>query len=281
MKKFLTKISCLVLTASFLFMGACLSFSEKPIAYASEEIYYGDTPQTRGIGTVIEYDEITSYARKVVTEKTLVAPYYSVTTAGGMDCTPTAGMNAIMYYDRYRGSLVPGYTPTEVINGVTKYKTMGSTTIAKIQNVAEDLYIRMQSSSLGTTYENSRNGLTAFITNAGYTATISNIDAFANNNANIIASINGSKPVMLYARRYRYINFVEEGQTRIIYKVTAAHMPHTMTAFGYKRIDYYNSSDALFRSDFFLKVATGNEDREEAYFVLDEQVVVADSIYIS
>lgn len=213
------------------------SYITSPYAVESEDIYY-----SRKVGNV-----------PVFTDNAI--PTYDPNTDLTNSCGATAGGILLGFYDKYYENLIPGYTTYFTANGRYKPKDR-----VYIPAVMQRLYTLMRTNvdAVGVSETDCLNGLEDYIEEKGYNVEYKSIKNTAGAfQLNIVKdAVAKNKLVLLFCDEAKLVSVASgNGYDRVVTSVIRSK--HVMVAYGYDKIDYYNSKNELFRSDTYLLVATG------------------------
>lgn len=236
---------------------------------------YGDL-----VSESIYYDSKTSESGAISGK---IPCYTNMNLAVTNYCAVIAGSVVLGYYARYYPELVPGFTVGRVLG--SSYYYYPQETPSKVQFVIDDLYVRMGTNvgGDGTTAAGFRNGLKSYVNSKGlnitYTSVATNTVLDYNAYKTHIANL---KPVVLFLNTY---NFTDEfGVTeksgydyleRLLYPGL-----HVMISYGYQKITYIKNG-SNFRTDTYLRVATGIAGYDYGMVLLDSKAIVQEAYAIN
>ena len=225
-------------------------------------------------GTETEY---VNYATKTETISYIMGsvPKYSDTSTKANTCANTAGATAIGFYDRYYDNLIPDLTVGRYIRDLYIYNPQ----VAAIQDVIDDLYVRMGTNTTGdgTTASGFRSGLQSYITAHGQNITYpSVVSGGAINLTTLANAIDNKKIAVLFVSGYTLLppsNFnISETQDKLYKSYYSG--AHVLIAYGYRTEKYYNASGNLFKEITLLYVATGFASDPLVYIMLDSNTTL-------
>lgn len=220
---------------------------------------YADAPLISKIAsTTIEYNYRTVDSKYTPGG----APYFTQINGMSNACGAVAGAEIVAYYDKYYDNMIPGWV-SYYASGT--YRLQDS---VYVPNVMWQLYDLMQTNvkDVGVSEQEFVDGLKAYINNQGYSINMQNvvsgssIDYQACKNA-----INNNKVIALLSHAGDVYLLGEYSGHDIVTPVNIAGS-HIMVAFGYYEINYYDSSNNLFRTDMYLYVATGLSTHKTALY---------------
>ena len=219
-----------------------------------------------GIGNFTERTETISYATKSTESYSI--PYDLPNYYGSVDnmtgCANTAGSVLIGYYDRFCENLIPNFKTYTQLGSIIRYKAPTT----EIANVVDQLYILMETdvAQLGTTFSGFQRGMNAYAVSQGYTYTTVNM--FTNGSLNIQSyksAVQSGKPVALFLTTYAFLNGITEDNGVDTVSSAFSQGSHVVIGCGYKIDTYYNSSEQIIATRYYLKVATGDDSYNIGY----------------
>ena len=262
MKTTLKKMISFTVTALTVF-GASFGMMGNTAPVEEGEKRYYDVVLPATCASAGDY-EIITFARKEETyiETPNTVPYYFSPTLDNA-CGPVGGTIIVGYYDKYFENLIPDYTNYYPATG--KYRPQNGDYICP---VIEELYDLMQTNVVapGVSEEECLDGLQAYVEGQGYSISYSTAKTL-NGSFNHTAyqnAINNQQPVLLFCESVElYELFPNETQDRNI--ISQVSNNHIMVGFGYKTIKYYDENDNNFRTDTYLRVASGWDVNNRGY----------------
>lgn len=239
---------------------------EATIVSYSDDILYSATAVQSIDSETINYNrkEIISYK---INES--FPDYYNTNTSINNTCANVAGANIIGFYDRYYDDLIPNYTTgIQRANGYTYYPM--TLNADKKQSVINILYNTMETNtkSDGTSKDDCIKGLRNYVQVQGrsinYTSVMANglfnLDKFDN-------ELRNGNPVMFFLSGYNFVSITDTGSQAIIDK--SIYMGnHIVVAYGYQKINYYNTNNNLVKSNTYIEVSTGIKN-VKGYYLLN------------
>lgn len=264
MKKFFSNkqfaVTAIVIIAICAIIAISTSFETSSVAYASsadmtDEVYYAGASEPR------QETETFSYATKTTESYTINASfpaYYNTNNTITNTCAPVAGSIILGYYDRYFTDLIPNVTVGRERNGKYTYYAMTMGAAGK-QAVIEDLYQRMQTnvSAPGSTQAQYESGLTAYVQANGHSISYESVltnGSFDLNKA--VAQLKNGKPISLSMVNFCFATVSDSGSSVTLNK-ELYDSNHIAIAYGYEKVNYYNASGALIRSEIYLIASSG------------------------
>ena len=237
---------------------------------SSVEKYYF-TPQTiSSRSNSQERIEYTSY--KVALDNEILTPlYYNLDSSLINVCGAVAGANLIGYYDIEYTNLIPNYDSAIIRSGKKIFKSVSTNT----QNVINNLYVKMNTNTtgVGVTYGQFINGLTSNVNEAGYSATIDECVSNGQISVNTIKNnIENGIPMVCFCTMSYYINNISIGSSETTLTKVDYQANHIMVVNGIKQVAYFQNGEN-FRTDTYLKVASGLQENVSAYILLSSIVL--------
>ena len=272
MKKYIMKIT---ITTTLLFIAIIVCFIsifmvilDADHAFAdsgAEKRYYS---ASQNISTRAVKQEIINYTSySVLVDCELAAPSYASSNANLTNpCAAVAGANIIGFYDCEYENLIPDYSPAIIRGGKKVFKPATST----IQNVIDDLYVRMRTNLTGegVTKSEFNDGLRSYVNSAGYNATIVDIANSGQVNVNSIKSnIDNGNPMILFCTMNYFVSSIDIGSNSTTLTEVDYQSNHIMVVNGIKQVAYYQDG-INFRTDTYLKVSIGLQEYSSAYILL-------------
>lgn len=253
MKKLLYFALVLVILSSICMFGA--------MAPVETELRYADAPIIAPLATETIY-----FTSKDTVDEHDTAGGAPTFSASGMTnaCGPVAGAEIVAFYDKYYPNLIPGWDSYYTSTG--KYRTQNTT---YINPMMQELYTLMKTNEggEGVTEANFKSGLQTYFTNHGYSLSFASVKSGSTlNYSSCKSAIDSNKVIVLFITPGDIYDIAEASDHDIIgsYAITGNHI---MIAYGYLQMKYYNGS-TLFRTDTYLKVATGRSTPMIAYYKL-------------
>lgn len=206
--------------------------------------------------------------------------YYNQTTHVNT-CANVAGAITLGYYDGEYDNLIPNFSAKRVILDRVIYTAQNQ----EVQNVINELYERMGTNTdgEGTTARGFRDGLQDYVEEKG--CHISYSAVVANETLNIPAfkqSINDEKLVVLFVSRYNLVSLlgIQGSSTEDSFTMLTYEGNHVLIAYGIREIVYYNDSGNVVEELTLLQVATGYQQEQFAYVVLDSRMQIFEGYQI-
>lgn len=191
------------------------------------------------------------------------SPYYRQVNGMSNACGAVAGTTIVAFYDKYYENMIPDWVSYYPASGL--YRLQDS---VYVPNVMWQLYDLMQTNikDVGVSEQEFVDGLKAYINNQGYSVSMQNvvsgstIDYQACKNA-----INNNKVIALLSHAGDVYDLGEYSGHDTVTPINIAGS-HIMVAYGYYEINYYDGNNQLFRTDMYLKVATGLTIYDTAFY---------------
>ena len=222
---------------------------------------YGDDAVTTALESEFIY-----YTRKEENYIETVggAPLYQQLSEYPNSCGAVGGAMIVGFYDKYYEDLIPGY------QSYTPIGTYRRTDRVYIPKLMGELYTLMRTNvdDVGVSQADCLSGLSQYIKNHGKTMTYSSIKSSNKvNEAAYINALNANKPTLLFCSKMDLLVFAYGTNVVEIGKQTFSGA-HIAVAYGYFELKFYNDS-GLFKTEKFLRVATGLAGSLQAYMRID------------
>ena len=214
---------------------------------------YVDTPveATREIST-----EYVNFASKQMVEGDFPygVPYYYSNSFSNA-CGPIAGTIVAGYYDKYYENLIPDYTAYYEATG--RYKLQDS---INVPTTLRALYILMRTNqdAAGVSEQECLDGLKSYVEWRGYSLSYTAVKTL-NSSFNFTTcknQIDAGNPVLLFCHTVQLLDLTS-GDTQDIIVTETSSVDHIVVAFGYSKYYYYDENGNNFRTDTYLRIATG------------------------
>lgn len=223
----------------------------------ADEIRYFDPPYATAASTPSETIYYTSREEDYISVTNGV-PYYTPLSDLDNDCGPTAGAMVTGFYDKYCENLIEGYTSYFPATG--KYRSNDSVHIPQLMR---DLYTRMHTNEKGegVTESDCLEGLRSYVQDKGYAIEYEEISSSVYYREwEYMAAIEANTPVLLF---YDPAELTLDGlySDHDVLSFIPIEGNHVYVGFGFFIVHYYNGDDN-FRTDTYLRVATGRAINE-------------------
>lgn len=252
------KKSC-SLALSLALLAACFGTGGAGVASAGAE------EENARYGVAVPYGgvmheavtETVYYARRDITDA-YINPYklpeyfaYNIDNA----CAITAGGAIIGNFDRTYEELIPNHNAFYFMGQYT----YGSQDAA-VNAMHQELYQRMGTTSAGTTVAGYKAGMTSYVQSKGRSISISSIYQNSKlNEASYRSALESGKLLTVFLDGFSFISTAgidtNEGYDEILQTVVIGL--HTVAAYGYRNIKYYDASNKLIQEDKYIYVNTG------------------------
>lgn len=254
MKSIFKKVICSVVAVATLFggvMGLSMKDSDTVSADVVSETRYYDAP---GVMPISGQSEVISFSRK---EETIIEFPYAVpnyyTNTYENACGPVAGANIVGYYDKYYEDLIPDYTAYYPANG--RYRRPDAT---YVPGLIGDLYTLMQTNvvDVGVSESECLDGLQDYVEGKNRSIAYTSVKSGSLNTTAYKNAINNQIPVMLFCESTTLL-VLSEGNLQDTFLYAMSSSAHIVVGYGYREIKYYDANNVNFRTDVYLRVATG------------------------
>lgn len=225
-----------------------------------------------------EYDGITPYATEISRETITYTrseeeyietkngvPMYTNTANLSNSCGAIGGAIVVGFYDKYYENLIPGYTP-HLSSG--KYKNGDITYVPQLMR---DLYTLMRTNvdDVGVSESDCIEGLKQYVKGKGYSIQLNSIRSGSVVDETLFrSSINNNQPVLLFCDRTDVYTIGTGANYDLVVCNNITTSGHIVVAYGLYIVKYYNGN-TLFRTDKYLRVATGLSTIKENYLRLE------------
>lgn len=252
-------MSYLVYNDGYLNAETGAEISAETIAALRDEAFYGSDGTLSSTHETIYYTDKSQNTHSLATRNPSIVelPAYSY------ECVCVAGANVIQYYDRNYPNLIANYTPGMGLGTRYMYATPGSQTTALVGQ----LYSAMGTNTTGsgTTVSQFRNGMTSYVTGAGYSISYTSLMSGTSFNYQAAKTqLESSRPLVIFTEAVD-VTVISTGSGSD--SVTDYHGAgrHAMAVFGYNEITY-TMSDGSVRNVNYLLVAPGLESISAGYY---------------
>lgn len=200
--------------------------------------------------------EVVSYTSKQVTgpiNTTNNCPFYHGLSDTTNACGAVAGAEIVAFYDKYYPNLISDWASYLEPSGI--YIPQESTHVAPL---IRDLYTRMRTNvdDVGVSRTDFLNGLTSYVTDAGYSVSYQSVMSGGKINYELCkTAIANNKVIVLFTAPTTVYEIAYASDYDGIMPTNIASA-HIMVIFGYYEVAYYNDN-GLFRTDKYLNVAVG------------------------
>lgn len=223
--------------------------------------------------------ETINYILRNEEKYSMVARHPACTSISGYpnDCAAVAGANIVQFYDRMKENLIPSYTSYTVLSNKYFYKALGAETTSVIQQ----LYTNMNTntSNPGVTISQFKQGLKTYCNGKGYDIQYNScMNGAIFNFTNAKNYIENGKPIVVFVDTFAIVANTDNGNSEVVdyFNYNAAHV---MVGFGYKTITYTLSNGT--RSDNYLQVASGLQDRKNGYYSISKNTTIDDAYAVN
>lgn len=217
---------------------------------SNENARYYDAP---GIMPYAGHETIT-YSRKE--EENLYLPYnvpyyYEINLENA--CGPVAGAIVVGYYNKAYSNLMNGYVNYYPATGKYKYQDK-----VYVPQLVSELYTLMRTNvdDVGVSRTDCLNGLKSYVNGKNLSITYTSIKSTSFNETAYRTAMTDQKPVLLFCNTVHLVDFSDDGSEMWVSDVQTSS-DHIVIGCGIKVIKYYNANNVNFRTDKYLKVATG------------------------
>ena len=267
-----------------LLLTCCLIKAPSAQVSADTEVIYYDSVYGAPVGSsstetyTIDCDDYEITAKYTYDS----APAFGNTEASFRNyCGPIAGMDIVLFNDRWKTNLIPNYDPGITYLGKYYYLSLPDT---YSKAAYASIYSLMKTGEVGgTTSTNFRNGLKSFVENAGYDISYSSIYSNSKTvNLNALkTAIDQNKVGVIMCSEYNYIMrlSVASGETAMTVVKENSTVPHMMMVYGYLTCAYYKNG-VNFQTETYLYVTRSDGSRDLGYMQVNDDCLDIDEAYI-
>lgn len=268
MKSVLRKVTCCVATLLVVCSGSFGMTANTASAEVSLDGRYYDAPVISTRASAGDLETIT-FSRK---EETYIGTpnnvpyYYSLTLENA--CGPIGGGIIVGYYDKYYQNLIPNYTNYYTATG--KYRLQDS---VYVPAMLQEMYTAMQTNvvAAGVSETECLDGLEAYVEGKGYSVSYTTVKTLNGsfNHTTYQNAINNGQPVLLFCDSVILCElFLGDTQDRV--SVMQVSQDHIIVGFGYQTVKYYDANNNNFRTDIYLRVASGWDFNNWGYIKIND-----------
>ena len=268
MKSTIKKCTCFVATVLAALSGGFGMTVNKAAAEEALDGRYYDVPSISTYASAGDVETVT-FARR---EETFIGtpnnvPYYYSHTLNNA-CGPIGGGIVVGYYDKYFQNLIPNYTNYYTATG--KYRLQDST---YVPTMLQEMYTAMQTNVVapGVSESECLDGLEAYVEGKGYSLSYTTVKS-VNGSFNYTAyqnAISNGQPVLLFCDSVHLV-LSASGETKDEFTTSQVSQDHIVVGFGYRILKYYDTNENNFRTDIYVKVASGWDPNNMGYIRINE-----------
>ena len=246
-KLFKNYLPTVFLALVLLFCLYCNINTKKTVRYSG----YGDN-EFITYSSVIS--ETVSFTKKEETylETTNSVPFYTQISDLSNSCGPTGGAIIIGFYDKYYNDLIPDFDPC-LSSG--RYKKNDRVAVPKLMG---ELYALMRTNvdDVGVGQGDCIDGLNTYVREKGYSISYSNVRSnYSINATSFTLAVERNEPTLIFCSKMDLYILTTAGNLDSI-SYTTYNGGHIVVGYGIYEVKYYNG-DNVFRSDTYVRVATG------------------------
>ena len=244
-------------------------------ANAVEEILYYDSDTIfNGYGTQVSANySVACDEMRILDSVGVNAPSYGNGDPSMSNiCGPITGTNIVVFFDRYKPNLIPSFEPGMISYGTYAY--FPDMAWAETESVLRSLYTLMKISEVGgTTSANFKNGLSTYMSNAGYSFSYTSFydSPTTVNLTQLTTALNAGKIGVILCSQYNFVYSVlhnsNDGLARIVKNNSTTG--HIMMVHGYRTFGYYVNGECI-GTETFLMVSSGYQTGDSGYMKLND-----------
>lgn len=229
--------------------------------------------------TITYTNETINYMSKTENSQDIVFRHPACVPVNGYsnECAPVAGANIVQFFDRYKTNLIANYTPGSALGQSYLYKEFGT----ELESVVGQLYSDMGTNSVnqGTTINQFKSGLSTYCERKGYSITYTSCMSNGSLNYNLLKeNINDGLPIVLFLYGFTISENNDNGNSESIsYNNYVA--AHVMVGFGYREVTY-TLSNGNSRTDKYVRVASGLNERKRGYYNINRNTTIDDAFIV-
>lgn len=214
---------------------------------------YVDAPVASSRAVSTEYIDFASKQTEEYVFPYNVPYYYSTTLSNA--CGPIGGGIIVGYYDKYYENLISNYTAYYTASG--RYRLQDD---VYVPAMLQELYTAMQTNvvAAGVSEQECLDGLEACVEGKGYSINYTTVKT-VNTDFNFTTyknQIDSGNPVLLFCNSVQLLD-LGCGETQDVVSTGLSSADHIVVGFGYCKYYYYDANGNNFRTETYLKIATG------------------------
>lgn len=192
-------------------------------------------------------------------------------------CAITAGGAIIGHFDRLYEELIPNHTGI-IFMGKYVYGEQDEA----VNAMHRELYTRMGTEAGGTSVDGYVNGMKSYVSSKNRTASVTKAYGSSLDMSACIDALESGKLLTLFVNGFAIVGFgglnSYDGYDEIGNIIVKGR--HTVTAYGYQIIKYYDSANRLIQEDSYLYVHTGFTSAGLGYIRLSKYATIEDAYII-
>lgn len=246
-------------------------------AYGNTEVRY------LGEGEYYETSETIQYDTKSVESyviQSAVPGFINADATKKNGCAPLAGTIVAGYYDRWFDELISGYTVGRSFGNFYMYYSQNSND--QIQSAFDKLYTLMETNvgSAGTTENQFKNGLTAYVKSKNLNINIQSIGSGTNIDMRSLDNLlRQNKIGVMCCSKYNFITNLSDNGNAVNLTIKQSDFAHMIVIYGYSVYKYYRNG-VNFQTDTYIDcVSTTNfaefyKVKLNGYMQLDDFIMI-------
>ena len=247
--------------------------------YCDDGIYAGEGESVSTTYT-IEYDYLVEHNEHRVYE----APGIGNSLSGVSNyCSVLAGVNVVMYYDRFYPNLIPNFDPL-FYYGDNEFMYKPDLSYPEVTNVFSTLYNYMNVNVVapGATENDYKTGLSRYVREKGYNLSFT---SFQGNSTcvdlNKVAQMAASNKVgVLFCNRYNFVYGISDYNNVRTVAQKSANVGHMMMVYGYFTVDYYKNG-SKFLTETYLEVTSCYSSGDRGYVKMNDYLEIDDALIMN
>ncbi len=193
-------------------------------------------------------------------------------------CAVTAGGAVIGHFDRLYEELIPNHTGV-IFMGQYVYGAQDEA----VNAMHQELYTRMGTVEGGTSVDGYVSGMKSYVSSKNRTASVTKAYGSSLDMSACVDALESGKLLTLFINGFAIVGFGGindyDGYDEIGNIVVQGR--HTVTAYGYQIVRYYDSANRLIQEDSYLYVHTGFTSAGLGYIRLNKYTTVEDAYIIN
>lgn len=193
-------------------------------------------------------------------------------------CAITAGGAVIGHFDRLYEELIPNHTGI-IFMGQYVYGAQDEA----VNAMHQELYTRMGTEAGGTSVDGYVSGMKSYVSAKNRTASVTKAYGSSLDMSACIDALESGKLLTLFINGFAIVSFggleMFDGYDEIMNIIVRGR--HTVTAYGYQIVRYYDSANRLIQEDSYLYVHTGFTSAGLGYIRLNKYTTVEDAYIIN
>lgn len=239
-----------------------------------ETLYYDSDTIFNGYGTQVSanYSVACDEMRRLASAAVNAPSYGNGDPSMSNICGPITGTNIVVFFDQYKPNLIPNFEPGMISYGAYDY--FPDMAWDETEAVLRSLYTLMKIPEVGgTTSANFKNGLSTYMSNAGYSFSYTSFydSPTTVNLTQLTTALNAGKIGVILCSQYNFVYGILHNDDLDVASITKNNSTtgHIMMVYGYETLGYYVNGECI-RTETFLCVSSGYQTAEKGYMKLND-----------